>query len=70
MGLDRLSQDGRVANGRVEGLVAAAFDVIDILAHDLPVFKLESFLSQDTVRVFETIEDESAPSAPFPCVEL
>jgi hypothetical protein len=57
--MDSLIEDGHVANGEDECLVATALiAVVDILAVDSPVREVEDLAIEDPVGVGETIEDE------------
>ena len=56
---DQLAQDDGVTNGRVEGLMPPSLGVIDIFANDSPVLLDEGGLSQKSIGVLKTIENES-----------
>jgi hypothetical protein len=48
-----------ISGWRIECLMAATFTVIGIFPNDLPVVRIENFLSQNFVGMNESIEDES-----------
>lgn len=51
-----------VVNGRIEGAMPAALIVVDVLADDFPVIRIEFFRTDDFVGVGESIQNE--PDAP------
>ena len=59
VGLDDRTQGLGIMDGGVKGTVAAAIIVVDVLADDLPVVRVEFFLADDTVGVGEAVEDKS-----------
>lgn len=48
-----------LVQGRVEGAMAAALDVVDVLANDFPVIGSELVLADDLIGGGEAVEDES-----------
>ena len=57
---DVLTENGDIVDGRHEGLVTPAIFVVDVLADDLPVVRVELVFANDIVGIGETVEDESA----------
>jgi hypothetical protein len=55
VGPDELAQDGRVTPRGIEGLVAAAFDIIHVFANDLPVVLGEGVLPEDPVGMTKAV---------------
>lgn len=58
MRLDHLAHDGSLLGRRIESLMPASVDVIDIFANDLPVIKSELFFAEDLVGIDEAVQYE------------
>lgn len=58
MSLDDGTEGLGLVQGRVKGTVAAAVDVVDVLANDLPVIRPKLILADDLVGSGKTVEDE------------
>jgi hypothetical protein len=56
--LDNGAEGLGLVQGRIKGTVAAAVDVVDVLANDLPVIRPKLVLADDLVGSGKTIEDE------------
>lgn len=58
MSLDDLAENVDVASGRIESLVAAAFNVVHVFTNDLPVIKVEDLGFENLICMTETIQNE------------
>lgn len=58
MSLDSLTQNVDIASGRIESLVAAAFNVVHVFTNDLPVIKVEDLGLKDLICMTKTIQNE------------
>lgn len=61
VGQYRRSEDVDAATGRNEGLMAASFLVVNVLANHSPVLHVKDVLAEEPICVGKAVEDESAP---------
>lgn len=58
VGVDELSQDDGIFEGRIERLVAPATLIVDVLPDDPPLLLVEYDAAKDFVRVREAVENK------------